>query len=116
MLADATAKRDAHAATGAIAVDMESHVAATVAARHGLPFAIARVVSDAADRSLPRAAQAGMAPDGGMDIGAVLRALVRDPRQLPALIRVGGEAETAFKALGRGRDLLGPRIGRADLS
>ncbi|MDR3511562.1 MAG: hypothetical protein P4L73_08010 [Caulobacteraceae bacterium] len=114
MLSDADAKRAAHQATGAIAVDMESQVAAAVAARHGLPFAVARVVSDAADRSLPTAAQAGMAPDGGMDIGAVLRALAADPRQLPALIRVGREAETAFRALGRGRDLLGPGLGRPD--
>jgi adenosylhomocysteine nucleosidase len=115
MIADATAKRAARAATGAIAVDMESHIAAAVAARRGLPFASARVVSDAADRSLPMAAQAGMAADGSMDIWAVLRALAADPRQLPALIRVGSEAETAFRALGRGRDLLGPRLGRADL-
>ncbi len=50
-----------------------------------------------------------------MDILAVLIALVADPRQLPALIRVGREAETAFRALGRGRDLLGPRLGRPDL-
>ena len=56
-----------------------------------------------------------MASDGAMEIGAVLRALAADPRQLPALIRVGGEAETAFRALGRGRDLLGPGIGRLDL-
>ena len=115
MLATAEAKRAAQAETGAIAVDMESHVAAAVAARHGLPFAVARVVSDAADRSLPKAAQAGMAADGSMDIGAVLSALARDPRQLPALIRVGREAETAFRVLRRGRDLLGPGIGRADL-
>jgi len=115
MIAEAADKRAAHAATGAIAVDMESHIAAAVAARRGLPFAIARVVSDAADRSLPKAAQAGMAADGSMDIGAVLRALARDPRQLPALIRVGREAETAFRALGRGRDLPRPGIGGPDL-
>ncbi len=35
------------------AVDMESHVAARVAARHGLPFAALRVISDPASRSLP---------------------------------------------------------------
>jgi adenosylhomocysteine nucleosidase len=76
---------------------------------------VARVVSDAADRSLPRAAQAGMAADGRMDIGAVLRALIADPRQLPALIRVGAEAGTAFRELRRGRDFLGPGLGRLDL-
>jgi adenosylhomocysteine nucleosidase len=115
MIADAGAKAAAHAATGAIAVDMESHIAAAVAGRHNLPFAIARVVSDGANRSLPKAAQAGMAADGSMDIGAVLRALAADPRQLPALIRVGAEAGKAFRALRRGRDLLGPGLGRSDV-
>jgi adenosylhomocysteine nucleosidase len=115
MIAEAQAKAAAYAATGAIAVDMESHIAAAVAQRYGLPFAVARVVSDAADRSLPRAAQVGMAADGGMDIGAVLRALAADPRQLPALIRVGAEAGTAFRELRRGRDFLGPGLGRLDL-
>jgi adenosylhomocysteine nucleosidase len=115
VIPDALAKRTAREVTGALAVDMESHIAAGVAARHGLPFAGARVVSDAADRALPKAAQAGMAADGSMDILAVLTALAADPRQLPALIRVGREAETAFRALSRGRDLLGPLLGRPDL-
>jgi len=57
----------------------------------------------------------GMTPDGGMALGAVLWALAKRPRQLPALIRAGREAEVAFRALGDGRRLLGPRIGRADL-
>jgi adenosylhomocysteine nucleosidase len=115
MIADARGKATAYAATGALAVDMESHVAAAVAARHGLPFAAVRVVSDAADRSLPAAAQAGMAADGGMDVLAVIKALAADLRQLPALIRIGAEAEAAFQALRRGRDLLGPGLGRPDL-
>jgi len=107
MVADAEAKAALHAATGALVVDMESHIAARVAGRHGLSFAVARVISDAADRALPRAAQAGMRPDGGMDVLAVLKSLAADPRQLPALIRTGLEAETAFRALFRGRQLLG---------
>jgi len=114
MLADREAKRRAHQATGAAAVDMESHIAGAVAARHALPFAAARVVSDSADRNLPKAAQAGMAADGRMDIMAVLASLAASPWQLPALIRVGSEAETAFQALRRGRDLLGPGLGGPD--
>ncbi len=115
IIADAESKAVAHAATGAIAVDMESHIAAAIAQRHNLPFAVARVVSDAADRTLPKAAQAGMAADGSMDIGAVLRALAADPLQLPALIRVGVEAGKAFRELCRGRDFLGPGLGRSDV-
>ena len=115
MIADKAGKALAHQASGAAVVDMESHIAGAVAARHGLPFAVARVVSDAAARSLPKAAQAGMAADGRMDIMAVLASLAASPWQLPALIRVGSEAETAFQALRRGRDLLGPRLGGPDL-
>ncbi|MBR0646652.1 hopanoid-associated phosphorylase [Roseomonas hellenica] len=112
MVAEAAGKAALHQATGALAVDMESHVAARVAQRHGLPFAAARVISDAADHTLPPAARVGMRPDGGMDLPAVLRSLAADPRQLPALIRTGIAAERAFRALLRGYRRLGPRLGR----
>jgi hopanoid-associated phosphorylase len=110
MIAEAAGKAALHRATGALAVDMESHVAARVAARHGLPFAAARIISDAAERNLPPAARVGMRPDGGMDLPAVLRSLAADPRQLPALIRTGIEAERAFRGLLRGHHRLGPRL------
>ncbi len=114
MVATAHAKADLHKATGALAVDMESHVAARVASAHGLPFAALRVMSDAADRTLPMAALAGMRPDGGMNLAGVLWSLAKDPRQLPALIRTGREADVAFKALallGGDHLLCGPGIG-----
>ncbi|MGC1301891.1 MAG: hypothetical protein WA840_05915 [Caulobacteraceae bacterium] len=116
MVVDAAAKAALQKATGAVAVDMESHVVAQFAAAHGLPFAALRVISDGADRALPKAAQAGMKKDGGMDILAVLKSLSLDPAQLPALIRTGREAEVAFRALGllRRHDLLG-RLGVGDL-
>jgi adenosylhomocysteine nucleosidase len=115
MVVDADAKAALHAATGALVVDMESHIAARFAAERGLPFAALRVISDAADRALPKAAQAGMKKDGGMDILAVLRELARDPRQLPDLIRTGREAEVAFQRLKLlGRDNLLGRLGIGD--
>lgn len=95
------------AETGAVAVDMESHVAARVAARRGLPFAAVRVISDRADEALPPAAQIGMKPDGGVALGAVLASLARNPAQLPALIRTGRHAGLAFRTLGRVHDALG---------
>jgi hypothetical protein len=116
MVAEATQKASLHRTTGALAVDMESHVVAQVARRHHLPFAAARVVSDAAHRTLPPAARIGMKSDGGMDLPAVLRSLLADPRQLPALIRTGLEAEQGFRALLRGYRRLGPRLGGPDLA
>jgi adenosylhomocysteine nucleosidase len=84
---------------GALLVDMESHVAAGVAARAGLPFAVIRVVSDKAGVSLPPAVREGIREDGGMNLPGVLAALLRDPRQLPALLHTGRDADLAFKAL-----------------
>jgi nucleoside phosphorylase len=116
MIATAADKRALHAVTGAIAADMESHIAARVAARHKLPFVIIRVISDAADRDLPRAVRLGMKPDGGMAPGAVILDLLRDPRQLPALIRIAIDAERAFRSLLSGYDALaGLGIGLTDL-
>ena len=94
------------AATGALAVDMESHIAARLAAAHGLPFAALRVICDPAGRTIPPAAIAGMREDGGTDLGAILRALLRDPAQLPAMIRLAGDARTAFNLLARCRRAL----------
>ncbi|MEO7171038.1 MAG: phosphorylase, partial [Sphingomonas sp.] len=106
IIASVAEKQAVHAATSALAVDMESHIAARVAARHGLPFAIVRAISDTADHALPPAALVGMRPDGGMALGAVLASLARNPRQLPALIRTGRDAGRAFAALRRVRDVL----------
>lgn len=94
-------------ATGAAVVDMESHVAARVAHRSGVPFAAIRVISDAANEELPPAALVGMRPDGGIALGAVLASLARRPAQLPALIRTGRHAGLAHKALRDVYDALG---------
>ena len=91
---------------GAVLVDMESHVAAKVAAGRGLPLAVVRIVSDTAGVSLPPAVLQGMNDDGGMNLMGVLGALARDPRQLPALIRTGRDADLAFKTLGAAAERL----------
>lgn len=113
--ATAAQKAELRRTSNAIALDMESHVAARVARHHRLPFVAARVISDAAHRTLPPAARVGMRGDGGIDLPAVLRSLLMAPWQLPALIRTGLEAETAFRALLRGHRLLGPGLGGPDV-
>ena len=111
LVATAEQKAALHRTTGAVAIDMESHIAARIARRHGLPFVSARVISDAGHRTLPPAARVGMRKDGGMDLSAVLKSLLAAPWQLPALIRTGLEAELGFQALLRGHRLLGPGLG-----
>jgi hopanoid-associated phosphorylase len=104
-------KRLLHAQTGAAAVDMESHIAARVAAAHRVPFVACRVIIDAADKSLPPAALVGLRPNGTADIVAVLRSVLQKPGQLPALVRTALDARIASSALRRGRRMLGTGLG-----
>ena len=115
-IAAPTAKRALQQATGAVAVDMESHVAAALAAAHGVPFAAFRVVADSARRMLPPAALLALAADGRIRGAAVLGSLARTPAQLPSLWRTALDAGTALRALSRGRRLLGPGLAYPDRS
>lgn len=99
IVATAAEKAALRRETGATAVDMETHIAARVAARHGLPFLAIRAISDIADGDLPPAALVGMAPDGGMALGPVLRSLACRPGQLPALMRLGRDTGLALRNL-----------------
>jgi hopanoid-associated phosphorylase len=105
------AKRMLHQKTGAIAVDMESHVVAAVAAKHAIPMAAIRVITDPAVRALPKAAIGAMRGDGTTDIPAMLRLLVKNPRELPKILRTAFDARAAVATLRRGRRLLGPNLG-----
>lgn len=116
MVTDRRRKAELHQETGALAVDMESHIVAAAARDAGVPFAVLRVISDPAWRSLPPAVTLGIRPDGGMNIGGVARAVAADPMQIPALIRAGLDARAAFRALFRCRHVLGPGLGFPDLS
>ena len=108
-------KRALHDATGASGVDTESHVAAAVAAAHGLPFAAFRVIADPLEAQLPAAAAVALGPRGELRIAAIAASLARKPVQLPSLLRTGITARTAFAALSHGRRLLGLRLGYGDL-
>ena len=102
-------------ALGAIAVDTESHIAASFASTRSIPFAVVRVIADPVARRLAAAALRGMRPDGNINYGAVFGSLLRQPGQLPALTRNAIDARTALRALSRGRRRLGPGLGYPDL-
>jgi adenosylhomocysteine nucleosidase len=104
-------KRALGAATGAAAVDMESHIVADLAARHGLPFAVLRVIADPVGRAIPRAALLATRPDGTINAGACWRSLVREPGQVPALLWVAVDASRAMLQLARCVRRLGPGLG-----
>jgi hopanoid-associated phosphorylase len=115
VLQDTGAKAGLHARTGALAVDMESHIAARFAASRNLPLAALRVISDDARHTLPPAALVAMQPDGGISVARVLWSLMKNPVQLPALVRTGRGSSKAFRELLRCRDLCGVGLAGTDL-
>lgn len=115
IVAASAAKHALGAATGAFAVDTESHLVAAFATAHGVPFAVFRVIADPVTRALAPAATLGMRPDGTVNQRAVLGSVARGPAQFPSLLRNALDARTAFRALSRGRRLLGPGLGYPDL-
>lgn len=115
ILEDAEAKAALFAATGALAVDMESAVAGRFALTRKLPFAVLRVISDDANHVLPGAALVAMKPDGGIALGRVLGSLLANPLQIPALIRTARTSGRAFQQLLRCRGLCGVGLAGLDL-
>jgi len=92
-------KASLHRTKGALAVDMESHIAAAFAASRGVPFAVCRAIVDPAWRTLPRAATAGLRDDGSTAILPILRELLKQPSQLGPLLQVAGDARAARTTL-----------------
>ena len=99
IVADPAEKTKFFQGQAARAVDMESHIAAVIAAEHGLPFAAIRAIADTAADELPPAVQNGLDENGKAAIGPVIRSLLSNPAQLPALIRVARQTRQALNAL-----------------
>jgi hopanoid-associated phosphorylase len=93
------AKRSLHHSYGALAVDMESFGLARTALDLGIPFAVIRIIADPAQRALPPAALVGMDEEGKVRPLRVLRSLISNPLQIPALIRVALDTQIALSAL-----------------
>jgi adenosylhomocysteine nucleosidase len=104
----ADAKRALHSMTGALAVDMESHIVADTAAQHGLPMAAVRVICDPVARGLPEMAFRAVRADGTTNVVTLLQSIVRQPNHIPAMIRVALDARAARATLSRCSRLLGP--------
>jgi adenosylhomocysteine nucleosidase len=88
-------------ATGAQAIDLESGAVARAAATHSLPFAVVRAICDPAERDLPPAALIALDQDGAIGLLAVLRSVLRQPAQIPALLALAGDAARARRSLQR---------------
>jgi len=107
-LMTADGKQTLHKSTGAVAVDMESHIVAIAAQDAGLPFLVIRAVADPATRTIPDIAMGGVDAEGNTRVFGVLATLLRRPGELPKLLRLAMDSKKAFAAL--------RRVARMDLS
>lgn len=107
MIAGAAEKAKAHGETGAVAVDMESHVVGAVAASAGIPWLVVRAIADPAGFTLPAFLDRSLSPDGRVRFSTIVGGLMRRPDSLAALIRLSRHSRRACTTLTRaGRVLL----------
>jgi adenosylhomocysteine nucleosidase len=96
---DVAAKAAAFAATGAIAVDIESAGVAQIAASKRLPFVAVRAIVDTAGDTLPRAVMAA-GTEGRVRLARLLFGIVRSPREIAPVMRLAQRYRAAIRALG----------------
>ena len=101
-LLTAEAKRNAHAATGAAAVDMEGYALAGAACERGVPIIALRAVLDRAKHGLPSFVAHIVADGGRGEIRHTLGGLRADPLLAPRLPLLAWRAAAASRALRRG--------------
>lgn len=95
-----------HAATGAQAVDVESHAVAQVAAEFRLPLLVLRAVADPAERDVPRAALAGLDFNGILRPAQVAAGLFKSPAQTAMALRLAMDFRLALTSLRRSAALI----------
>jgi adenosylhomocysteine nucleosidase len=95
----AAAKHDLWKTSGAAAVDLESGAVASVAAQHGLPFAVLRTICDPAHRDLPPAALAALDRGGAIGLLRVLASLLARPAQFRGLLALAADTAKARRML-----------------
>jgi adenosylhomocysteine nucleosidase len=110
LIADPSEKHGLFESTGALATDMESHLVAAAATRAGVPFAILRCISDEASSALPPAIEVAMKPDGGLALSAILGSILRNPLQIPDLVRTSLCFNRAYLDMQAGVQALGPHL------
>lgn len=104
-------KRALNRATGAVAVDMESHAVAHAAARAGVPFVAVRAICDPATTALPGWLAVAVDDTGRPRLKLIAARLAARPVDLPRLLALARQQRLALASLRRaGRDA-GPLFG-----
>ena len=99
VLASAAAKRELAERCGAAVADMESAAVARIAQRHGVPLLVVRSVVDPAALSLPEVIAERLDDSGQLPMAALLRGLLRQPRDLITLLRLARGFRAALASL-----------------
>lgn len=92
-------KHSLAARTGAVAVDMESHAVAAVAAEAGVPLLVLRAVADSADDALPSWLDGLLNRDGTPNPAMAARRLLTGPWRVVTLAQLARRARTAEHSL-----------------
>lgn len=92
-------RRALRTATGARAVDMESHRVARAAEEAGLPFAVLRAISDTDDQRLPPFLTRAVSSRGRARLLPVLAGLAREPAACGDLLALRRGTRRALAAL-----------------
>jgi len=111
VVATVTDKKRLFEATGAIAVDMESHAIAAAATAAGVSFMAIRVITDTQARRLPGWLSDYIGRDGTVDnTGIALQTLLR-PLDWGAMFGLALDSRKAHRALRRVAAIAGPGFG-----
>lgn len=81
------------------AVEMESGIIRHICRERGIPAATVRVISDAAQETLPLDFNQLMTPEMNMDFGKLALTLLKSPGKIPALIRFGNRTKSSAEKL-----------------
>lgn len=92
-------KKQLHAATNAIVLDMESVAIAKVALQNNLPFLAIRAIADPVTMDLPKAVSVAMSDKGKVLMSPLLKYLLLHPSELAGLIKLGLHFHAAKKTL-----------------
>ena len=109
VVADPGAKRALCTAHIALAVDMESGTLGRIAREAAVPWIVVRAISDDCTRPLPPAALC-VDRDGRLQKRRFLRALLRDPWQLPTLFALRSDFHAAQRTLRTVWSVAGPDL------
>ncbi|MDH3588921.1 MAG: hypothetical protein OEQ74_05920 [Gammaproteobacteria bacterium] len=110
LVAGETEKKELAAATGAIAVDMESGVIAQAATAAGVPFICIRVIADPLSCTLPSSLGKAIDEEGFVSIAGALKEMARRPAEIIPMMQVALHFRRATQILALISRLAGPRL------